>query len=57
MTYFSKDKAIQLYGSENAYIEAFAKYVDKQQQDGWLTITDAKKMKVWSIEAAKKVFN
>lgn len=54
MTYFSREKVEKLYGSVEGYLERFAEYTDTQAAEGWLTKTDAEKMKEWSREAVRK---
>lgn len=55
MTYFSREKVEELYGSTEGYLKKFAEYTDAQAAEGWLTRTDAEKMKEWSKEAVKKL--
>lgn len=55
MTYFSKEKVEELYGSIEGYLEKFSRYTDEQTMEGWLTKTDADKMKEWSKETVKKL--
>ena len=54
MTYFSREKVEELYGGVDGYLERFAEYTDRQAAEGWLTKTDAEKMKEWSRKAARK---
>lgn len=54
MTYFSREKVEELYGGVDGYLERFAEYTDRQAAEGWLTKTDAEKMKEWSKKAARK---
>ncbi|MDO5538786.1 MAG: alpha/beta hydrolase domain-containing protein [Eubacteriales bacterium] len=56
MTYFSREKVEELYGSAENYLQKFADYTDAQQREGWITETDAGKLKEWSREAVKKIF-
>lgn len=55
MTYFSKEKVEELYGSTEGYLKKFAEYSDTQAEKGWLTRRDAEKMKEWSKEAVEKL--
>lgn len=55
--YFSKEKFLSLYGSAQYYLHKFASYTDAQVQDGWISTTDACKMKAWSEEAVRKVLS
>ena len=53
MAWFGKEKTERLYGSAKGYLEKFDEYTDKQVAEGWLTETDAGKMKEWARKAVK----
>ena len=55
MEYFTESTVKQLYGSEEGYLSKFKEYTLKQQEEGWLSKTDAEKMIDWSKEAVKHI--
>ena len=54
MTYFTKEKMTNLYGSIEIYLEQFSRYVDEQVMHHWLTESDGEKMKEWASNTAVK---
>ena len=55
MEYFTESTVKQLYGSEEGYLSKFKEYTLKQQEEGWISKTDAEKMIIWSREAVKHI--
>jgi hypothetical protein len=54
MERFSKQKLVSLYGSTEAYLEKFDAYTDRQRLEGWIIVSDSRKMKIWAREMVNK---
>lgn len=55
MKYFPREKVVSLYGSIENYLNKFREYTVAQQNDGWISKTDAERMIQWSKDAINKL--
>lgn len=52
MEYFSKDMFTKTYKDREGYLKKFANAVERQVEEGWLSVTDGNKMKNWAEEVS-----
>lgn len=53
MTYFSKEKMEQIYGTADEYLHKFADAVKKQVEEKWVSETDGDKMIEWAKQVVR----
>ncbi|MBM6684958.1 hypothetical protein H9X90_07040 [Faecalicatena contorta] len=54
--YFSRERAEELYGTQENYLEMFNKQLDQQVKEGWLPEMFEEDMKKWAKTKAEKIF-